>query len=206
MNQASLRAALRLMVILDPSAAGSRKLADIASQAAAAGATMLQLRAKHQDSATLAALAREILSAARGVPVIVNDRMDIALATGAAGCHLGPDDMPLRAARAMAPAGFVLGASAGTPAEAADAQREGADYLGVGPINATSSKHDAGSAIGVPGFERIRQASSLPAVAIGGIGEQDVAPLMAAGAAGVAVIRAVAEARDIHSAVEALKR
>lgn len=206
MSDASLRAALRLMVILDPSAAAGRDLRAIASQAASGGATMLQVRAKSLSSAAIAELTRDIIAAADAVPVIVNDRLDIALATGAAGCHLGPDDMPVATARALAPAGFLLGASAGTAPEARDAQAQGADYIGIGPIRVTASKADAGGAIGPDGFRRVREAANLPAIAIGGITAADVPALLKAGADGVAVISAVLSASDPRKAVEALKR
>lgn len=206
MSPAALRAALRLTVILDPSAAAGRNLAAIGRTAADAGAGMLQLRAKSLDSSSLAELARDIIAAAGTVPVIVNDRLDVALAAGAAGAHFGPDDLPIRAARGVAPPGFVIGASAGTVEEALAAEQDGADYLGIGPIHATASKDDAGAAIGYEGFRRIRQASRLPAVAIGGVTPADGAPLTEAGAAGVAVIRYVLGAADVGAAVAEMRR
>lgn len=204
MSAASLRAALRLVVILDPSAARGRDLAAIAAQAAGGGATSLQLRAKHATGEECAALARAILAAAGAVPLIINDRLDVALATGAAGCHLGADDLPLTVARGMSPAGFILGASAGNLEEARAAAAGGADYLGIGPIHPTGSKADAGGAIGVAGFARIRAAGKLPCVAIGGISAADVPALLAAGADGVAVISAVLGADDPRAAAAAL--
>jgi len=201
-----LAAALRLVVILDPDASSGRDLADLASRALAGGATMLQVRGKRLGAADLAALTRRILAAAGEVPVIVNDRYDVALATRAAGCHLGQVDFPIAEARIHAPAGFILGGSAGTPQEAAQCVAQGALYVGIGPIHATPSKSDAGTAIGVAGFARVHAAApSLPAVAIGAVTARDAAALRAAGAAGLAVISAVAGAADPERAARELR-
>lgn len=195
--------ALRLVVILDADVAGDRDLAALGAQAARGGATMLQVRAKHASAGDLAELVRRVM-ASTPLPLVVNDRLDVAIATGAAGCHLGQDDFPLDAARAIAPAGFWLGGSAGDPEEARRAA--GADYLGIGPIAATASKTDAGTAIGPEGFRRIHDAlPDRPAVAIGGVTVALVPALMAAGAAGVAVIRAVLDAPDPELAAAALR-
>jgi thiamine-phosphate diphosphorylase len=199
---ADLGAALRLVVILDAAAAAGRDLAALAAEAEAGGATMLQVRAKGMPAADLAALTRRVLESAQ-LPVIVNDRLDVALATGAAGCHLGQDDFPLDEARAMAPPGFILGGSAGSEAEALRAAA--AHYLGIGPIHATANKDDAGGAIGVDGFRRVAAVTLLPAVAIGGVGEADVPALAAAGARGIAVIGAVLGAADPRAATRMLR-
>ncbi len=202
---ASLADALRLVVILDAGVAGDRDLAALAARAARGGATMLQLRAKEAAARDVADLARRVM-AATALPVVVNDRLDVALATGAAGCHLGQDDFPIDAARAIAPAGFWLGGSAGNPAEARRASGAGAHYLGIGPIAVTASKADAGAAIGVEGFRQVHAAApAVLAVAIGGVTAALVPALMAAGAGGVAVIRAVLDAPDAESATRALR-
>jgi thiamine-phosphate pyrophosphorylase len=205
-STADLQAALRLVVILDAEAAGGRDLPALAAAAERGGATMLQVRAKGMPAGELAALTRRIIETAH-VPVVVNDRLDVALAVGAAGCHLGQDDLPLGDARAMAPPGFLLGGSAGTEDEARRA--EAAHYLGIGPIHATPSKADAGEEIGAGGFQRVAASGGLPAVAIGGVRSADVPALVAAGAAGVAVIGAVlgaadpaAAARDLRAALD----
>lgn len=195
--------ALRLIVILDAAVAGGRDLAALGAHAARGGATMLQVRAKDAGARELADLARRVM-AATALPVVVNDRLDVALATGAAGCHLGQDDLPLADARAMAPAGFWLGGSAGDPDEAR--RTEGADYVGAGPIARTASKSDAGAAIGVEGFGRVRAAlGDRPAVAIGGVTAALVPGLLAAGASGIAVIRAVLDAPDPERAAAELR-
>jgi thiamine-phosphate pyrophosphorylase len=193
---------LTLLVITDDLRDGRDGLVARAAAAVRGGATMVQLRLKTEDARTLAEVARALV-AALPVPVTVNDRVDVALAAGAAGAHLGADDLPVRAARRMVPADFVLGASVGGDAELAHAA--GADYVGIGPVYETSSKPDAGSAIGVAEFTRLTRAAELPAVAIGGITPANAAALFAAGAAGVAVIRAVLGSPDPEAAARALR-
>lgn len=163
---------------------------------------MVQVRLKHASSRELVEVTR-VLVGALPVPVVVNDRADVALAAGAAGVHLGVDDLPVAAVRAMAPPGFVIGASFGSAAELEHART--ADYVGIGPVHATDSKLDAGGAIGVGGFAALRKLVPCPAVAIGGIGIADVAEVRAAGAVGVAVIRAVLGAADPERAARALR-
>jgi thiamine-phosphate pyrophosphorylase len=202
----ALERALRLVVILDTDAAGGRDLAGLAAAAVGGGATMLQLRAKHAGGRETAALATGILAAAGSVPFVVNDRLDVALAVGAAGCHLGQSDLPIDAARRLAPAGFLLGGSAVNADEALRAAREGADYVGIGPIAATPSKADAAPPIGWDGFARVRAAvPHLPAVGIGGIDAALAAGARAAGAAGIAVIAAVLGAADPLAATRTLR-
>jgi thiamine-phosphate pyrophosphorylase len=200
---AALREALRLVVILDQAAARGRALPALGASAVKGGATMLQVRAKQLPPAALAELVRTVI-AATSVPVLVNDRLDVALATGAAGCHLGQDDFPIAEARIMAPSGFILGGSAGNPDEARRAAVAGAHYLGVGPIHVTGHKPDAGEPIGAEGFEKVQAATTLPCVAIGGITIADAQALRAAGAAGLAVIGAVLGAQDTEDAARDL--
>jgi thiamine-phosphate pyrophosphorylase len=205
-GSAALAEALRLVVILDTAVARGRDLAALAGLAAEGGATMLQVRAKSAPAAHVAALTRAVRAAAPHLPVIVNDRLDVALAAGATGCHLGQDDFPIDAALTIVPAGFWLGGSAGTPEEARRAAAAGAHYLGIGPIRTTGSKADAGSAIGVAGFKAVHAAApGIPAVAIGGVNHELVADLRAAGAAGIAVIGAVLEAADPLAATRDLR-
>jgi thiamine-phosphate diphosphorylase len=140
------------------------------------------------------------------VPVIVNDRADVAIAAGAAGVHLGSDDIPVRAVRAIAPAQFIIGCSVGNDNEVAGAA--GADYVGIGPVFSTGSKQDAGNAIGLEEFSRLATAVGLPAVGIGGINAQNARSVIDSGAAGVAAIAAIfgasdplAAARELSSAI-----
>jgi thiamine-phosphate diphosphorylase len=201
-----LNAALRLVVILDVDAARGRDLAALARAAVSGGCTMLQVRGKRIGPLALSNHVRSVLeSDAARVPVVVNDRLDVAIATGAAGCHLGQDDLPIAEARGMVPPGFLLGGSAGTEDEARRCAAAGADYIGIGPVRATLTKGDAGDPIGVEGFRRILVAGGLPAVAIGGITTHDVPELLAAGAAGIAVSSAVLGARDAEAATRELR-
>ena len=202
----ALDTALRLIVILDTEAAGGRDLPSLAGAAARGGATMLQVRAKRLGARDFADLVRRVLAVAGGVPVTVNDRLDVALAAGARGCHLGQDDLPLDVARLMVPPGFLLGGSAGTPEEARRAAAQRPDYLGVGPIAVSPTKADAGGAIGWAGFRGVHAAApQLPAVGIGGIDAALAAQARRAGAAGVAVISAVLGAADPEAAARAIR-
>jgi thiamine-phosphate pyrophosphorylase len=178
-------------------------LIDRARAAVRGGATMIQLRLKDADARTLTELGRALV-AALDVPVVINDRADVALACGAAGAHLGADDVPVSALRRVVPPGFILGASAGTDAELDAAT--GADYVGIGAVYATGSKADAGAAIGVAEFARLAaraRARGIPAVAVGGITAATAGTLRSAGAAGVAVISAIFGARDPEAAARA---
>jgi thiamine-phosphate pyrophosphorylase len=198
----TLRESLRLLVITDAAPAGHADLLARAAAAVRGGATMVQVRLKDADARTLAELTRSVV-AALPVPVLVNDRADVALAVGAAGVHLGADDVPVAAIRSIAPPGFIIGASLGSPAEADNARA--ADYVGIGPVFATGSKDDAGAAIGVDGFAALRALGGLPAVGIGGITAATARAVMDADADGVAVISAVMGAADVEAAARALR-
>lgn len=193
---------LRLIAITDDVRDGVDGLVARAAAAVRGGATMVQLRLKYATGQELLATARALVTALP-VPVVVNDRADVALAAGAAGVHLGVDDLPVAAVRAMAPPGFIVGASFGGAAELAHARD--ADYVGIGPVYGTASKADAGEAIGVEGFARLRRLAAPPAVAIGGVDEHNAGMLREAGAAGVAVIRAVFGAAEPESAARRLR-
>lgn len=163
---------------------------------------MIQLRLKDADARTLVEVARALVAAV-DIPVIVNDRADVALAAGAAGVHVGPEDLPAAALRPWVPPGFIIGASVGTEDELACARD--ADYVGIGPVFATDTKRDAGSSIGVDGFAALRGKLPQPAVAIGGITAENAGAVMAAGADGVAVIRAVFSAAAPGVAAQLLR-
>ncbi|NNG17808.1 MAG: thiamine phosphate synthase, partial [Gemmatimonadales bacterium] len=154
---ASLSKALRLMLVTDDRLLGDRDLVEVCQAAEQGGVTSIQLRLKWVESRRLLALARDV-STAIGIPLLVNDRIDVALAAGVAGAHLGPDDLPLVLARRIVPAGFWLGGSVGSEAEVPGGAE--ADYWGIGPVRATSTKSDAGAALGVEGFERVRRSSA----------------------------------------------
>jgi thiamine-phosphate pyrophosphorylase len=194
--------ALRLVAITDDLRDGVGGLLARAGAAVRGGATMVQLRLKDESARTLVEVARALV-ASLPVPVIVNDRADVALAAGAAGVHLGAEDVPVAAIRRLAPAHFTIGASVGTDAEVALA--DGADYVGIGPVYATMSKSDAGVAIGLERFAELARATGLPALAIGGVTAENAAAALDAGASGIAVIRAIFAAPDPESAARALR-
>ncbi|HET8712733.1 MAG TPA: thiamine phosphate synthase [Gemmatimonadales bacterium] len=197
---------LRLMVITDPVLLKGRDPVDVCRAAVQGGATMLQVRWKDGSARDVLDLTRALV-AALPVPVLVNDRADIALAAGAAGAHLGWEDPPLEALRPHLPAGFLLGVSVGSPEEAERAAALPADYWSVGPCFATPTKRDAGPALGPDGFSDLLQQApeGTPVIGIGGITPANAGQIMARGAAGVAVVGAVLSAADPAMAVRALK-
>ena len=186
------------MLVTDDTLLGGRDLLALIRAAEQGGITSVQLRMKHVTAAELARLGRAVLQAVR-IPVLVNDRVDVALAIGAHGVHLGPDDVPVAMARRIAPPGFIIGASVGLEAELENGAL--ADYWGVGPWALTGTKRDAGSALGAAGFAHLRgYAGARPCVAIGGIRPDDVAPALAAGATGVAVVSGILGSDDVVAA------
>jgi thiamine-phosphate pyrophosphorylase len=175
-----------------------RDLIPLAQAAERGGITSLQLRLKHAAPRDQVTLARALIGAL-SVPVLVNDRPDVALAAGAAGVHLGPGDLPAHLTRRIVPDSFIIGVSVGSPGEALTAGD--ADYWGVGPWRVTGTKADAGAALGAAGFARIVAVSGgRPCIAIGGIGPADVAAVRSAGGAGVAVVSAILGAADVEAA------
>jgi thiamine-phosphate pyrophosphorylase len=195
-------------VLTDRRAAGDRSLVDVIRAAVRGGATAVQLRDKGASTREVVELARALLAVTRpaGVPLIVNDRADVALAIDADGVHVGQDDLPAPLARAVLGPDRILGVSAGTVDEARQAEREGADYLGVGDVYGTPSKADAGTPIGLSGLAEIARVVSIPVVAIGGIALDNAAATVRAGASGVAVISAVVGAPDPEAAARRLLR
>ena len=143
-------ASIRLIAITDSLRNGPRGLALRAAAAVAGGATMIQLRLKEESARSLVEIARILRAAVPGVPLIINDRADVALAAGADGVHVGVDDLSPAVLRRFVPAGFIIGASVGDDDEVDRAA--GADYVGIGPVYATGSKADAGVAIGPQRF------------------------------------------------------
>jgi thiamine-phosphate pyrophosphorylase len=185
-------------VLTDRQAVGERALTEVVRAAVRGGATAVQLRDKGASTRDTIELGRALLAITRpaGVPLIVNDRADVALAIDADGVHVGQGDMPAPLARQIIGPRRILGVSAGTVKEARQAEREGADYLGVGDVYGTPTKRDAGTPIGLSGLSEIARAVSIPVVAIGGITLDNAAAAIQAGAAGVAVISAVVGASD----------
>lgn len=191
----NLAEALRLLLVTDDELIAPADLVAAATAAVAGGVTAVQLRFKHLPDRDLLELARTLVDALT-VPVIVNDRLDVALAAGAAGVHLGVDDLAPALARRVAPPGFLIGASVGTEAEIERAAA--ADYWGIGPLHATATKGDAGAALGLAGAGGLlRRAGPRPAVIIGGVRPEDVTGALAEGFAGVAVASGILGAGDV---------
>ncbi|MEO8910082.1 MAG: thiamine phosphate synthase [Gemmatimonadaceae bacterium] len=192
---------LRLVAITDDAEDHRATLVDRVAAAVLGGATSVQVRLKNAPPREVVEITRAIIGRV-SVPVIVNDRADIALAAGAAGVHVGEADLPVAAVRRFSPADFIVGASLGNDAELANAKD--ADYVGIGPVFSSDSKSDAGNSIGVAGFERLAALVTLPAVAVGGITPDRALQITVHGAAGVAVINAIFRADDPESAARAL--
>ena len=192
---------LRLVAITDDVEDQRSTLVDRVAAAVRGGATSVQVRLKRATPREVVEITKAIVSKV-GVPVIVNDRADIALASGAAGVHVGEADLPVIAIRRFAPAGFIIGASLGAEAELANAKE--ADYVGIGPLFATDTKDDAGRAIGIDGFRKFAGLAGRPAVAVGGLTADRAAQVMAAGGAGVAVINAIFKGDDPEKAARSI--
>jgi thiamine-phosphate pyrophosphorylase len=196
-------ATLRLVAITDSLRDGIEGLVARAAAAVDGGATMLQLRLKDETPRTLVGVARALRRALPNVALLLNDRADVALAADADGVHVGSDDISAASLRRVVPARFIIGASVGTVDEVARAS--GADYVGIGPVYAAGGAADASVAIGVTRFAELARLCGVPAVAIGGISPENAASVIAAGAAGVAVISALFAAPDPRLAARAFR-
>jgi len=207
MTTAALAAQLRLYLATDRAFLRGRDWTEVVRAAVAGGVTAVQLRDKQASARELYELAVQLRPLTRrlGVPLIVNDRLDVALAADADGVHLGQTDLPVAAARRLAP-GRIIGCSAATPAALEQAAADGADYAGLGAAFATSTKADAPPVLGPAGVTRLVRATRLPCVAIGGISAANLATLTGTGLAGVCVISAILGAPDPHIAAAELRR
>lgn len=206
MNYSELGRRLRLVVITSEDLAGPNDVVNVVQQALSAGAPSIQLRAKEATARELTAMVQVLLPSVRaaGSLLFVNDRLDVALAAGADGVHLGPDDLPVRDVRSTVADDFIVGYSTDDPEEAAQAQADGADYLGSGTVYTTTNKSDPGEVIGVEGLRRVVEAVSIPVVGIGGITPDRAEAVAETGASGIAVIGAVMSAADPGDAVRRL--
>ncbi|MFM9858566.1 thiamine phosphate synthase [Pseudoxanthobacter sp. M-2] len=200
-------------IVLDPSASNGRPLTDIARAAVAGGATLLQYRDKHASTGEMVETTRALLAvlAGSGVPLVVNDRIDVALAAGADGAHVGQDDMAVADARRLLGPDAILGLSLNSVAEAEAAELDLLDYVCGQCAFATGSKADAPPPIGVAGIAEIaatvrRRVRAMPVGAISGITAENAGAVIAAGMDGVAVISAVCAAPDPAAATRALRR
>jgi thiamine-phosphate pyrophosphorylase len=195
-------------VLTDATLSHGRSHVEVAGEAIAGGADAIQLREKDAPGRALCEIARQIrrLTGDAGVAFIVNDRVDVALAAGADGVHVGRDDLPAAEARRLIGPDRILGVSALSLEEALSAERDGADYVGFGPVfEARGTKPDAAPPLGLERLAEVCARCAVPVIAIGGIHHGNVAGVIAAGAAGVAVISAAVGARDIAAAVRDLK-
>jgi len=190
-----------LYAIIDTQALKGRSHLEVASQIIRGGARTIQVRDKLLSKKELLPIAQQLkeLCAEHNVLFIVNDYLDIALAADADGLHLGQNDLPTKVARKLLPIDKILGCSTTTVDQAVTAESEGADYIAVGSIYPTTSKETA-KVIGLDGLRQIRQAVSLPLVAIGGITQDNAAEVIAAGASSVAVISAILQAESPEEA------
>jgi thiamine-phosphate pyrophosphorylase len=197
---------LRLMVLTDAQLLKGRDPVDACLAAVRGGASAVQARLKDASARDLATLARALVTAL-AVPVLVNDRVDVALAVGAAGAHLGHADVPLDVMRPAVPPGFLLGISVGSRGEAERARAWPADYWSVGPCFETLHKDDAGPALGAQGFQALARLAppGMPVLGIGGITALNASAIMGAGAAGIAVLGAIWDASDPAVAARALR-
>jgi thiamine-phosphate pyrophosphorylase len=191
-------ALVRLMLVTDDRWVQGRDLLQLALAGQRGGITSLQVRLKEKTARELVELVR-LLVDRLDIPVLVNDRPDVAIAAGAAGAHLGPDDPPVELVRRIVPSGFIVGASVGNSEEAAAGVE--ADYWGVGPWRDTATKGDAGRALGPAGFRSIVALSpGKPCIAIGAVQPEDVPLVREAGGAGVAVVSGILGADDVEAA------
>ncbi|HAZ37712.1 MAG TPA: thiamine phosphate synthase [Clostridiaceae bacterium] len=195
-----------LYLITDRSLMSTKTLQEAVEQATLGGCTMVQLREKNIESLDFYTLARDIklVTDSYHIPIIINDRIDIALSVNAAGVHVGQNDIPVSVARKIIGKHMILGVSASSVQEALQAQNDGADYLGVGAMLPTRTKTDA-KIVSMDELQRIRQAVSIPIVAIGGINKENAASFRDIGVDGLAVVSAILAQPDIKAAAEELK-
>ncbi|MEN6566469.1 MAG: thiamine phosphate synthase [Veillonellales bacterium] len=195
----------RLYLVTDRSLLREKDFCQSIEQAIIGGVTFLQLREKSLSTLEFYRQAVQVkaLAAKYNIPFVINDRLDIALAVDADGLHIGQDDMPLEAARRLLGPEKIIGVSAATVEEAVLAEKQGADYLGVGAVFATATKTDADT-VNLEELRRIKQQVTIPVVAIGGINESNVQQAMAAGIDGVSVVSAILGRDDIQQAANHL--
>ncbi|MGC9966570.1 MAG: thiamine phosphate synthase [Syntrophobacteraceae bacterium] len=196
-----------LYLVTDRVLSGGRPLEKIVRESVAGGVSMVQLREKNVGTREFLEQAFVLRQAASelGIPLIINDRVDIALACRADGVHLGQEDMHCAFARRIVGEDMIIGVSVSTADEALEAEADGADYLGVGPLYATATKPDALPATGLGVLRSIRRAVRIPLVGIGGITDANAGAVISAGADGVAVVSAIVASPDPAAAARALR-
>jgi thiamine-phosphate pyrophosphorylase len=200
--------ALRLYLVTDQSSAGGRTLTDVVAAAVQGGVTCVQLREKQLNTRDFfaQAIAFKALLAPHHIPLVINDRIDVALACGAQGVHLGQGDMPVAQARRLLPPDVFIGWSVETMDDVAHSASLPVDYLGVSPIHATPTKTDTQTPWGLDGLRQVRATTALPLVAIGGVHVGNARAVLSAGADGLAVVSALCAAQDPRVAAAALRK
>lgn len=197
----------RFCAILDPSLRPELTLDEMARVLTQAGVRLVQLRAKQATTAQLLSQARRLLALlAPGTPLVVNDRADVAAVAGAAGVHLGQEDLPVEAARQLLGPEKLIGLSTHTEAQIDASRNLPIDYLAFGPIFPTATKADTEPVVGLEGLHKARGLTDRPLVAIGGITAENAAAVLEAGADAVAVISGWMAADDIPRRLEAFRR
>lgn len=196
-----------IYLVTDDGCLQGRALIDCVREALEGGVTLVQYRAKTASSAEMYAEALQLkaLCDSFNVPLIINDRLDIAMAVGAAGVHLGQDDLPCAAARKLLGEDYIIGVSAHNPAEAKTALQSGADYLGCGAVFGTATKADV-KKLGTEGLTAICREKGLPVVGIGGVTADNYREVRAAGADGAAIVSGILAQPDIRTTVEAIAK
>jgi thiamine-phosphate pyrophosphorylase len=197
-----------LYLVTDRGLARGLSTLEIVSAAVYGGATVVQLREKDcstRDFIEQGLAIKEFLKD-QGVPLIINDRVDVAQAVRADGVHLGQTDMPLEVAKKILGDSMIIGISAESLQDAIEAEKGGADYLGVSPIYATPTKTDTAPPLGLEGLRQIRKAVRLPLVGIGGLNRENAAEVIRNGADGVAVVSAIVAAENPQTAADALRQ
>lgn len=199
---------LRLYLVTDQSCTRGRTLTDVVSAAVQGGVTCVQLREKHLNTRDFfsQAMMLKTLLAPYNIPLVINDRIDVALACGAQGVHLGQNDMPIMQARRLLPPEVFIGWSVETMEDVIRSALLPVDYLGVSPILTTPTKMDTKMPWGLEGLRKVRAATELPLVAIGGIHIGNACDMLSAGADGLAVVSALCAAPDPFAAALALRK
>jgi thiamine-phosphate pyrophosphorylase len=198
---------LRVYLVADPTATRARPLDAIVADAVRGGATLVQLRVKAPATRPFVEQARALVALLRplGVPLVINDRVDVALAVGADGVHVGQEDMPAEDVRRLLGASAIVGVSTTSAVQLRAVDPRVADYVGIGPVFPTGSKADASTPLALDGLAALCRASTLPVVAIGGITVENARAVIECGAAGVSVISAICAAPDPAAAARALR-
>jgi thiamine-phosphate pyrophosphorylase len=195
-----------LYLVTDRGLSKGRATLEIVKAGVAGGVTCVQLREKHCSTREFIAEALSVKEYLKqnNIPLIINDRLDVAQAVGADGVHLGQTDMPLKMAKDILKDSMIIGVSAESLEDAIRAEKDGADYIGISPIFSTPTKTDTASPLGLEGLKEISQVVKLPKVAIGGLNQKNAGEVILNGADGIAVVSAIVSAEDPRKAAEKL--